>query len=85
MEVKVLCTLIYFETVFRGRGRSTSEGEIGIHSCYKSLTSFKIECFYSLRKRIYEYVPHLQLLIINRSLTVFIGQFAMLDDLPDLA
>ena len=63
---------LYFDNITKGQRRpgpydvkklyqagSQLDNWVGahIHSCSAQLVSFEIDCFYGLRKRIYEYVP----------------------------
>ena len=46
-----------FADLWKGAGRSIIGGQIFVYSCSAQLISFEIDYFYSLRRRVYEYLP----------------------------
>ena len=46
-----------FADLRKGAGRSIIGGQIFVYSCSAQLISFEMDWFYSLRRRVYEYLP----------------------------
>ena len=46
-----------FADLRKGAGRSIIGRQIFVYSCSAQLISFEIDWFYSLRRRVYEYLP----------------------------